>query len=266
MIKSVFLSFIPSCVLQCLATTLQMFVGSVTKRLHPTTTTTPTTNPALPPVPSTADVLKQHMLTTAYGLKRYMTTPPTSSLPQKVLVLDLDETLLHTTPIPPQCTQQYTTVYVGTDNIFFVVPRPHLYFFLYTTTKQLGYNVYVFTAGVRPYAHAVMHALSIDTFIPKRNVLCREDCSLTTSTTSSSPSSAVYKDLLKIKAPLSSIIHIDNEAACFRTNPFNGIHVPSFHHTMTESDECLLNLLPTLAALRDVADVRTILRHTILPT
>ena len=169
----------------------------------------------------------------------------------KALVLDLDETLFHTTPTPPRNTAGYRTVYVM-GSIYFVTERPFMHFFLYSV-RAMGFRIFIFTAGQRAYATAIIQALCIDDYLSRRNVLCREDCSVT-------PNKRLYKDLTKIPHPASQVVHVDNDPCCFYSHPENGILVPSFRQDLEKTDKVLLNALPVLNALRGVSDVRHILR------
>eukprot|EP00760_Papus_ankaliazontas_P001051 PhM_4_TR10365/c1_g1_i1/m.27415/K17617/CTDNEP1, DULLARD, NEM1; CTD nuclear envelope phosphatase 1 len=184
----------------------------------------------------------------------------------KVVVLDLDETLFYATTTPPSLSaaRHTHTIYVA-DVIYFAQPRPYMHYFLHTL-QDMGHRLFVFTAAHRVYAQAMMHGFGIDNYIPRRCVFSRDQCS---------GGSSNVKDLRHHLASsphhvsMSDIIHIDNDATCFRMNPCNGIVVPAFHGSLTpppsaccspsSSDRALLDLLPILDALRYVKDVRNVI-------
>jgi TFIIF-interacting CTD phosphatase-like protein len=127
-----------------------------------------------------------------------------------------------------------------------------MHYFLYSV-RNMGFNIFIFTAGCKEYANAVIQALSLDEYLPKKNIFCREACVMS--------KTRVIKDLQKLRTPMGHIIHIDNEAGCFHANPDNGVLVPSFRQGMEGTDEILPSLLPLLKAMRGVHDVRHVLRQ-----
>ncbi|KAJ3256339.1 Nuclear envelope morphology protein 1 [Boothiomyces macroporosus] len=65
------------------------------------------------------------------------------------------------------------------------------------------------------------------------------------------------KDLQLVEQDLSKVILIDNAPFCFGINPDNGVPINTWINDT--KDECLLDLLPFLDALRFTEDVRSVL-------
>eukprot|EP00826_Nyctotherus_ovalis_P060477 TRINITY_DN8490_c0_g2_i5.p1 TRINITY_DN8490_c0_g2~~TRINITY_DN8490_c0_g2_i5.p1 ORF type:complete len:159 (+),score=18.87 TRINITY_DN8490_c0_g2_i5:394-870(+) len=77
------------------------------------------------------------------------------------IVLDLDETLVHTTDTPPQLLEyQYFTVTDCKGRLYYVYKRPHLDHFL-RKASELG-EVVVFTAAERRYAVQVVANMEVE--------------------------------------------------------------------------------------------------------
>lgn len=172
------------------------------------------------------------------------------SLPKKLktLVLDLDETLIHSTA--SSCTNFDFMVEVlvnRTSCLYYVYKRPNLDYFLSVISNW--YNLVIYTASVREYADPVIDLIDENGRIFKRR-LFRADCSQT-------PSSHYLKDLSLIDSDISKICLLDNSAASFALYPDNAIPIESWKED--PKDSALLDLLPFLDALRFVEDVRSVL-------
>lgn len=174
-----------------------------------------------------------------------------SSNYRKVLILDLDETLIHSTSYRPAFHRQFKslTVYVHNQcNIFHVFKRPHAELFLREAYKH--FDLYIFTASIKEYADPVL-----DLIFPRlkaliRGRIYRESCVLTQGN--------YVKDLSMLgNTDLSSTIIVDNSPISYSRNESNAIPISNFFGTGT--DEALLNLVPFLEALSHVKDVRSIL-------
>jgi CTD nuclear envelope phosphatase 1 len=178
---------------------------------------------------------------------------------QKILVLDLDETLIHSTHDgiirpntrtgnrPPDFILK--VVIERHPVSFFVHKRPHVEFFLQTVSQW--YQLVIFTASMEIYGSAVSDKLDAGKHMLDRRYFrqhCTQDCS------------GYTKDLSFISADLSSIFIIDNSPIAYKGYVHNAVPISSWY--CDPRDTALLDLLPLLDSLRFVRDVRTVLsRH-----
>lgn len=179
----------------------------------------------------------------------------TGLVKRKILVLDLDETLIHSTH--DGVARQTVTPGTPPDFIlrvnidrhpvrFFVHKRPHVDYFL--DVVKDWYELVVFTASMEIYGAAVADRLAGDRKILARRFF-RQHCSL--------DYGAYTKDLSSISTDLSSIFILDNSPGAYRSYPDNAIPIKSWFSD--PKDTSLLNLLPVLDALRFTSDVRSVL-------
>lgn len=186
-----------------------------------------------------------------------MTSLPDSFFPRKritipkrlkSLILDLDETLVHSTAASCSDFDFMVEVLVNRAScLYYVYKRPNLDHFLSVASNW--YNLVIYTASVREYADPVIDLIDENRrYIKKR--LFRSECIQT-------PSSHYLKDLSLVESDISKVCLIDNSAASFACYPDNAIPIESWKENLR--DTALLDLLPFLDALRFVDDVRSIL-------
>ena len=188
------------------------------------------------------------------------------------LVLDLDETLVYVTDTKndnfelPQIPFEYyildeskSTIqkFIKNNEIknfrkakSFVTIRPGLSKFL-TYAKKYFYEIIIFTSSQYSYAEEIIKIIDKDKLISK--IYSRKDCSFY--------NDVFYKDLNKINKDLSQTIIIDNYPECYLLQHFNGLPIPSF--TGNKNDNELLKLMPILAKLSKVKDVRNYIRQIV---
>ncbi|KAF5388255.1 hypothetical protein D9615_000368 [Tricholomella constricta] len=171
----------------------------------------------------------------------------------KTLVLDLDETLIHSTSRPIHssgsggsglfglgsfdsrnkgASHMVEVVLGGRSTLYHVYKRPFVDFFLRTE-----------------YADPVIDWLDAGRGILGHR-LFRDSCTQL-------PNGSYTKDLSIIEADLSRVCLIDNSPVSYRVNEANGIPIEGWTHD--PSDEALLDLLPVLDSLRFTSDVRRVL-------
>lgn len=182
-----------------------------------------------------------------------------SMVKRKVLVLDLDETLIHSHhegvlrhPSKPEMPPDFILkVTIERHPVrFYVHKRPHVDFFLDVVSKW--YELVVFTASMQIYGAAVADKLDNRRGILKRRFY-RQHCT---------PEMGSYtKDLTSVSNDLSSVFILDNSPAAYRAFPDNAIPIKSWFSDT--SDTALLNLLPMLDALRFTDDVRSVLSRNL---
>ncbi|XP_072114584.1 CTD nuclear envelope phosphatase 1 isoform X1 [Mobula birostris] len=182
-----------------------------------------------------------------------------SQVKGKVLVLDLDETLIHShhdgvlrpTVRPGTPPDFILKVVIDKHPVrFFVHKRPHVDFFLEVVSQW--YELVVFTASMEIYGSAVADKLDNNRGILKRRYY-RQHCTLELG--------SYIKDLSVVHSDLSSIVILDNSPGAYRSHPDNAIPIRSWFSDA--SDTALLNLLPMLDALRFTADVRSVLSRNL---
>lgn len=165
---------------------------------------------------------------------------------RKCLVLDLDETLLHSSfksiqhadyVVPVEIEYHWHNVYV--------IKRPGVDNFL----KKMGeiYEIVVFTASLSKYADPVLDKLDVHRVVSHR--LFRESCY--------NHKGNYVKDLSQLGRPMSDTIILDNSPASYIFHPNNAVPVSSWFNDPHDTE--LTDLCPFLTDLRTVDDVRAVL-------
>lgn len=185
---------------------------------------------------------------------------------KKKLVIDLDETLIHSASrsTTHSNSSQGHLVEVkfglsGIRTLYFIHKRPYCDLFLTKVSKW--YDLIIFTASMKEYADPVIDWLegSFPSSFSKRYY--RSDCVLRDGV-------GYIKDLSIVKdseengkgsssSSLDDVIIIDNSPVSYAMNVDNAIQVEGWISDPTDTD--LLNLLPFLEAMRYSTDVRNIL-------
>ncbi|XP_027903874.1 CTD small phosphatase-like protein 2 isoform X1 [Vigna unguiculata] len=163
------------------------------------------------------------------------------------LVLDLDETLVHSTL--EHCDDADFTFGVFfnmKEYTVYVKQRPYLHAFLERVSEM--FEVVIFTASQSIYAKQLLDILDPDgRFISRR--MYRESCLF---------SDGNYtKDLTILGVDLAKVAIIDNSPQVFRLQVNNGIPIKSWFDDPL--DCALMSLLPFLETLADADDVRPII-------
>jgi len=165
---------------------------------------------------------------------------------KKCLVLDLDETLVHSSfkpvpnadyIIPVEIENKITDVYV--------IKRPWVDQFMVAMAE--AYEVVVFTASLAKYADPLLDLLDEKHTIRWR--LFRDSCC---------PYEGNYvKDLSRLGRELQDTIIIDNSPHSYIFQPENAIPIGTF--VGDNNDQDLLDLIPFLLSMAECDDVRDIL-------
>ena len=131
------------------------------------------------------------------------------NLKKKILVLDLDETLIHSffEPVDKSDFQLKTTIYDEINgkeyNKIYVKKRPGLYIFLNELNKY--YKIYIFSSSPEDYVSEIAKKIDKNGFIVK--CFSKNDCL----TIPGDDDFGIYiKDLRKIDKDLSNIILLDD--------------------------------------------------------
>lgn len=192
-----------------------------------------------------------------------LTKTATTRAPQ-TLVLDLDETLVHTFARKPRwlsavgpflgdvrC-ERAVVALEGRFAAIHVATRPYVSAFLREATAL--FDVVVFTAAERGYADPVIDMLERDAGgdVHLRRRFYRDACRAPRC-----PGGALRKDVRIFQADLARVAVVDNCRSGFELTPHNGVPVSSW--TGNPLDRNLCNLLPLLRRLAAAKDVRTVL-------
>ncbi|KAL3520158.1 hypothetical protein ACH5RR_018307 [Cinchona calisaya] len=177
------------------------------------------------------------------------TTLPKDSKKTKsvTLVLDLDETLVHSTLEHSDDADFTVPVFFNLkEHTVYVKRRPHMQTFLERVSEM--FEIVVFTASQSIYAKQLLDILDPDGKLISRRAY-RESCIFS--------DGSYTKDLTVLGVDLAKIVIIDNSPQVFHLQVNNGIPIKSWFDD--PSDSALISLLPFLETLVDTDDVRPII-------
>ena len=174
-----------------------------------------------------------------------------NSASKKILILDLDETLVHSSFYPFNSDDEtdtnsdifFTILFNNKYYDVYVLLRPYFHQFLEKMSKL--FDIYIFTASIKEYAEPLLIKLDKKNLIKKK--LFRENCTL-------SEDNKYIKDLNTLNENLKNVILLDNNPNSFRYNKCNGIPIKTWH--FDQKDKELIKLIPFLNFLSTVDDVR----------
>lgn len=182
---------------------------------------------------------------------------------KKTLVIDLDETLIHSVSrgTTHSNSSQAHIIEVrfaisGVSTLYYVHKRPYCDLFLSKVCKW--YNLIIFTASMKEYADPVIDWLESSFSGSFTQRMYRNHCIARDGV-------GYIKDLGNIKdpysknatIPLTDVVIIDNSPVSYAMHVDNAIQVEGWISDPTDTE--LLNLLPFLEALRYTTDVRNVL-------
>lgn len=163
---------------------------------------------------------------------------PCMGLCPLTVVLDMDETLMHTITSPVG-----TRSGIPADTILL---RPHVHMFLARVCAR--YEVVLFTAGTEPYATTVMLVLDPSHQIKHRRFRQHTDEVL---------QGIHVKHVDLLGRDIRRVVLIDNSPFSFLGNPENGIPILSYRGDTNDTE--LLRVQTILTELEHVEDVRPVL-------
>ncbi|KAI0024120.1 NLI interacting factor-like phosphatase-domain-containing protein [Xylariomycetidae sp. FL0641] len=190
----------------------------------------------------------------------YLPNEASAPQPQKTLILDLDETLIHSMSKGGRMGSGHMVevrlnMNVGAGQqamgpqhpiLYYVHKRPHCDEFLKKVCKW--FNLVVFTASVQEYADPVIDWLESERkYFSGRYY--RQHCTFR--------HGAFIKDLSSIEPDLSRVMILDNSPLSYMFHQDNAIPIQGWISDPTDND--LLHLVPLLEGLQYVSDVRALL-------
>ncbi|KAF6263013.1 HAD-like domain-containing protein [Scenedesmus sp. NREL 46B-D3] len=167
---------------------------------------------------------------------------------QKTLVLDLDETLVHST-LDAACgigaDFSFPVTFNGAEHMVHVRQRPHMREFLESVAAV--FEVVVFTASQKVYAEKLLNILDPQRQLIRHRIY-RDSCVLVDGN--------YLKDLSVLGRDLSRCAIVDNSPQAFGFQVANGIPIESWYDDPEDNE--LMQLLPFLKDIShfSVADVR----------
>ncbi|XP_038646241.1 carboxy-terminal domain RNA polymerase II polypeptide A small phosphatase 1-like [Scyliorhinus canicula] len=167
---------------------------------------------------------------------------------KKCVVIDLDETLVHSSFKPVNNADFIIPVEIdGTVHQVYVLKRPHVDEFL----KRMGelFECVLFTASLSKYADPVADLL--DKWGAFRFRLFRESCVF--------HQGNYVKDLSRLGRDLDQLIIIDNSPASYVFHPNNAVPIASWFDDMSDTE--LLDLIPFFERLSLEENIFTALRE-----
>lgn len=157
---------------------------------------------------------------------------------KKCLVLDLDETLVHSCFQPIPNPDFVIPIEIeGTRHMVYVLKRPFVDDFLLEMSKV--YEIVIFTASLSKYANPLLDQLDKHNVISAR--LFREHCTFI--------DSCYIKDLSRLGRDISQSLIIDNSPTCYALQPQNAMAVSSWFDD--KKDTQLQQMIPWLVKMSD---------------
>jgi CTD small phosphatase-like protein 2 len=179
--------------------------------------------------------------------RRALLPKQTRNCKRKTLVLDLDETLVHSTL--DQSNSHDFAFEVSLNNTTHSVnvkQRPHMAHFL-TRCAQL-FEVVIFTASQKLYAEQLLNVIDPGRKLIRHRIF-RDSCLFVDGN--------YMKDLTVLGRDMALTLIVDNSPQAFGFQVENGVPIESWYDD--EDDQELLKMLPFLESLVDVEDVRPLI-------
>eukprot|EP00761_Pharyngomonas_kirbyi_P003028 gb/GECH01003032.1/.p1 GENE.gb/GECH01003032.1/~~gb/GECH01003032.1/.p1 ORF type:complete len:368 (+),score=85.13 gb/GECH01003032.1/:1-1104(+) len=173
---------------------------------------------------------------------------PFCSMSKKTLVLDLDETLVHSSFKPVAGADFIIPIYIdGVEHKVYVCKRPGVDQFIRDTAEK--YELVIFTASLKKYADAVVDRLDPHGLVDCR--LFREHCTI--------HNGNYVKDLARLGRELKHSIIIDNSPVSYYLQPENAIPITSWFDDPSDTE--LIDMIPFLSQIANADSVYSHLKN-----
>jgi len=168
----------------------------------------------------------------------------TSKTQKKTLVLDLDETLIHSSMTPfPNRTNIVLQIDIGPEKYtIYSIQRPFVEEFL--NEMSLYFDIILFTASLEQYSKPLLKFIDKNNII--KHVYNREYCKFY--------EGYFFKDLSIINKDYKDLIIIDNNPVSYLFNKENGVPIKSWFDDPNDNE--LMKLIPFMKYLGKAYDVR----------
>ena len=175
--------------------------------------------------------------------EKLLLPPKSHNTTKKTLILDLDETLVHSSFTPFEKNDIVLNVdFEGVIYNIYVLVRPEAELFIKTVAKF--YELVIFTASISKYASPLLDILDKEKNIKYR--LYRDQCTFI---------NGIYiKDLKKCNRSLKDLIIVDNSPIAYTFDSDNGLPIKTWIED--PDDRELMKLVPILEFLSKTKDVR----------
>ena len=173
---------------------------------------------------------------------------------KKTLVLDLDETLVHSSMVPFQ-NKINIVLRVnlrGIEYIIYVIKRPYVDEFL--AEMSLYYEIVIFTASLSQYAEQLISIIDKNKVV--KYILNRDSCTFSRG--------FYFKNLSIINKDLKDVIIVDNNPVSYAFNNENGIPILTWIDNPNDTE--LVKMIPLLKYLSKVNDVRNVINQIVNKT
>ncbi|CAG9327381.1 unnamed protein product [Blepharisma stoltei] len=165
----------------------------------------------------------------------------------KTLVLDLDETLVHSSLKPVNNPDMVIQIEVeGITSLIYVKIRPGVSEFLAKVSRL--YEIVLFTASLSKYANPVINKLDPDNYISSR--LFRENCVIYNGN--------YVKNLSQLGRNVKDVVIVDNSPIAYSMHPNNAVPIKSWFDD--EYDKELGKIIPILESLSRVEDIPSVIQ------
>ena len=173
---------------------------------------------------------------------------------KKKLVLDLDETLVHSsmTPFENKINIVLRVNISGKEYIIYVIKRPYVDEFL--AEMSLYYEIVIFTASLSQYAEQLISIIDKNKVI--KYILNRDSCTFWRG--------IYFKNLSVINKDLKDVIIVDNNPVSYALNKENGIPILTWIDNPNDTE--LMKMIPLLKYLSKVNDVRNLINQIVNKT
>ena len=175
--------------------------------------------------------------------KKLLLPPKPHDLTKKTLILDLDETLVHSSFTPFEKNDIVLNVdFEGVMYNIYVLVRPDAELFIKTVAKF--FELVIFTASISKYASPLLDILDKEKNIKYR--LYRDQCTFI---------NGIYiKDLKRCNRSLKDLIIVDNSPIAYTFDSDNGLPIKTWIEDPDDNE--LMKLVPILEFLSKTKDVR----------
>ncbi|XP_059665976.1 uncharacterized protein LOC132311832 [Cornus florida] len=177
--------------------------------------------------------------------------PPLMCPEKKTIFLDLDETLVHSTPDPPPEKYDFIVrpMIDGERVNFYVLKRPFVHELLEKLSEK--FELVVFTAGIESYASQVIDRIDRKAVISHR--LYRDSCR--------EVDGKFVKDLSELGRDLKRVVIVDDNPNSYSLQPENAIPIRPFTEDLGDGE--LQKLIEFFEGCGCFEDLRDAVKHYI---